>query len=80
MKKILQWLLRLLSSSPTANILYIRPRSWFLPSTLMCGTSVCPFGCYSATIAEFGIEGVQLTLDQLLQTGIFHFRPICEVR
>ena len=30
---------------------------------------------YSATIAEFDIEGVQLTLDQLLQTGIFRFDP-----
>ena len=29
----------------------------------------------SATIAEFGLEGVQLTLNQLLQTGIFRFDP-----
>ena len=29
----------------------------------------------SETIAEFDIEGVQLTLDQLLQTGIFRFDP-----
>ena len=29
--------------------------------------------CYSATVAEFGIEGVQLTLDQLPQTGILRF-------
>lgn len=27
----------------------------------------------SATVAEFDVEGVQLTLDQLLQTGIFRF-------
>lgn len=29
--------------------------------------------CDSATSAEFDVEGVQLTLDQLLQTGLFRF-------
>jgi len=32
-------------------------------------------GCDSATIAEFDVEGVQLALDQLLQTGLFRFDP-----
>ena len=31
-----------------------------------------------ATITEFDIEGVQLTLDQLLQTGLFRFDPSAE--
>ena len=35
-------------------------------------------GCDLATIAEFDVEGVQLTLDQLLQTGIFRFDPSTE--
>ena len=32
-------------------------------------------GCDSATVAEFDVEGVQFTLDQLLQAGIFRFDP-----
>ena len=32
-------------------------------------------GCDSATVAESDTEGVQLTLGQLLQTGIFRFDP-----
>ena len=31
--------------------------------------------CDSAAIAEFDVEGVQLTLDQLLQTDVFRFDP-----
>jgi len=34
--------------------------------------------CDLATIAEFDAEGVQLTLDQLLQTGLFRFDPTTE--
>ena len=33
------------------------------------------FGCGSASVAETDVEGVQLTLDQLLQTGVFRFDP-----
>jgi ubiquitin-like-conjugating enzyme ATG10 len=30
-------------------------------------------GCDSARVAEFDVEGVQLTLDHLLQSGVFRF-------
>lgn len=33
------------------------------------------FGRGPATITELGVEGVRLTLDQLLKTGIFRFDP-----
>lgn len=56
--------------------MYTRRRSWFLPSTSLCGTSVRQDGRDSASIAEFNLEGVQLTLDQLLGTGIFRLDPL----
>ena len=31
--------------------------------------------CSSVITAEFDVEGVQLTLDQLLQAGVFRFDP-----
>jgi len=72
---ILQRLLQLPALSPATNISSIRLRSWFPLSTSTCGTSVCPTAAILQHIAEFDIEGVQLTLDQLLRTGVFRFDP-----
>lgn len=77
-KTILQRSFQLPTSSPAINILSIHPRSWFLPSILTCGTNVCPAAVILQRLLSSMVEGVQLTLDQLLQTGLFRFDPSTE--